>query len=81
MATNETNGGTADFEVCPAGTLARLRELIEADNAFDVAHRAWGNATAGGVEDLSEEEWRQVADGYEAATMRRIAALNKAVRS
>lgn len=52
-----------------------IAELIEADVEYDAANRDWERATSNDPEELSDETWRRIADRFEAAVMRRIAAL------
>lgn len=52
-----------------------VAELIEADHEYEAARRDWDHVTAHDPEETSDETWRQVADRYEAAVMRRAAAL------
>lgn len=52
-----------------------IAELIEADREFDAAHHDWEHVTAHDPQETSDEDWRRIADRFEAATMRRIAAL------
>lgn len=54
-----------------------VAELVAADHEYDAASRDWEQATAGDPGDLSEESWRRIADRFEEATMRRIAALDR----
>lgn len=54
---------------------AAIAELIEADREFDAAHHDWEHVTAHDPQETSDEDWRRIADRFEAATMRRIAAL------
>ena len=54
---------------------AAVAELIEADHEYEAARRDWDHVTAHDPEETSDETWRQVADRYEAAVMRRAAAL------
>jgi ATPase subunit of ABC transporter with duplicated ATPase domains len=52
-----------------------VAELIEADHEYEAARRDWDHVTAHDPEETPDETWRQVADRYEAAVMRRAEAL------
>lgn len=55
--------------------ISAIVELIEADHEYESARRDWDHVTAHDPEETSDETWRRVADRFEAAVMRRIAAL------
>lgn len=67
------NGGAYVEELEEAR--AAIAELIEADKEFDAAHRDWEHVTAHDPQETSDEDWKRIADRFEAATMRRIAAI------
>lgn len=52
-----------------------VAELIAADDEYEAARRDWDHVTAHDPEETSDETWRRVADRFEAAVMRRAAAL------
>jgi hypothetical protein len=54
---------------------AVVAELIAADHEYDAAQRDWEHLTSSDPESFSREDLARIADRYEAATMRRIAAL------
>lgn len=55
-----------------------VKERIDADTEYDLAFTDWERATSGEFVNMTDERWAQVADRFEAAVMRRIAALAKA---
>ncbi len=52
-------------------------ELLAADREYDAANRDWEHFTSLDPDDFSAEDWKRVADRFEEAVMRRIAALAK----
>lgn len=56
---------------------ADVEALVVADREYEEARRDWDRATAGHPGDISEKTWQRIADRFEAAVMRRAAALAK----
>lgn len=54
---------------------AAVTELVEADKEYDAANRDWEHFTSADPDSFTAEQWAKVADRFEAALMRRIAAL------